>query len=383
MFQLKDASAVAREPDVAAAIDAVDRYLATASGPARFRIARDSADAAPEIAGCRGLAQVGVAGALVPEALGGSGFAPGVAALIAERLGWSLAREPFVENIVLPAALAQGLHADALLRSVAGGEILCVAWQEGAFAAPAGARIDASVAAEGGGLRLKGAKRFVMGARASTRMLVLAKMEGAPVIVEADAAAPGVQRRDKRLADGTCWSDVDFDVALSEAAVLARGEPALAALSGALSLANLALAGMLHGLQSRILAMTLEYLGTRVQFDKPIGAFQALQHRAVDLYAHAQITRYLIGEAVDAAQPQLPARALETYASRAKARAADAALRIAKEGIQMHGGIGFSDEYDLGLYVKRILVLSAWLGNADWHRRRLAAIDPLAEGGMA
>ena len=103
----------------------------------------------------------------------------------------------------------------------------------------------------------------------------------------------------------------------------------------------------------------------------------------MDLYTHAQIARFLIGEAVDAAVAQAPAHDLEVYASRAKARAADVALRIAKEGIQMHGGIGFSDEYDLGLYVKRILVMSAWLGGADWHRRHLAAIDPLAEGGMA
>jgi len=383
VFQLKDASAVAREPDVAAAIDAVDRYLAAESGPARFRTARDSAGADAELEGCRGLAQVGVAGALVPESLGGSGFAPGVAALIAERLGWALAREPFVENIVLPTALALALRSDRLLQSVASGGIHCVAWQEGAFAAPADAPIDTTIAGVGGALRLRGVKRFVMGARSSTRMLVLARRDGVPAIVDVDAAQAGVQRRDKRLADGTCWSDVEFDVALTEASVLARGDEALAALAGALSLANLALAGMLHGLQSRILAMTLEYLRTRVQFDKPIGAFQALQHRAADLYTHSQIARYLIGEAVDAAQPQQAARALETYASRAKARAADSALRIAKEGIQMHGGIGFSDEYDLGLYVKRILVLSAWLGNADWHRRRLAAIDPLAEGGLA
>ncbi len=383
MFQLKDASAIAREPDVAAAIDAVDRYLAAESGPARFRAARDVAGAEAELDGCRGLAQVGVAGALVPESLGGSGFAPGVAALIAERLGWALAREPFVENIVLPAGLALTLRSDRLLQAVAGGEIHCVAWQEGAFAAPSEARIDTAVTGAGGALRLQGAKRFVMGARACSRLLVLARRDGVPAIVDVDAAQTGVQRRDKRLADGTCWSEVEFDVALTEAAVVARGDEAFAALSSALSLANLALAGMLHGLQSRILEMTLEYLRTRVQFDKPIGAFQALQHRAADLYTHAQISRYLIGEAVDAAQPQQPARALEIYASRAKARAADSALRIAKEGIQMHGGIGFSDEYDLGLYVKRILVLSAWLGNADWHRRRLAVIDPLAEGGLA
>ena len=383
MFSLKDASATAREPEVAAAIDAVERYLLAASGAERFRRARGSADAAADVAAYRGLAEVGVASATVPEDLGGSGLAPGVVALIAERMGWSLAREPYVENVVLPLALLLELRAHPLVQAISKGEIACVAWQEGAFDSPARGPTGTQLWKEGAGLRLRGQKRFVLGARASMRMLVLATIDGEPAIACVPASTPGVTRRDKLLADGTCWSDVSFDAALSEADILARGAVCVDALQRALALANLALAGMLYGLASRVLGLTLDYLGTREQFGRPIGAFQALQHRAVDLYTHAQIARFLIGEAVDAAVAQAPAHDLEVYASRAKARAADVALRIAKEGIQMHGGIGFSDEYDLGLYVKRILVMSAWLGGADWHRRHLAAIDPLAEGGMA
>jgi len=344
LFSLKDASATAGEPEVAAAIDAVERYLLAASGPERFRRARGSADAAADAAAYRGLADVGVAGALVPENLGGSGLAPGVAALIAERMGWSLAREPYVENIVLPLALLLALprepRAAPLVQALGKGDIACVAWQEGAFALPAPGGIRAQLSKEGAGLRLRGEKRFVMGARASTRLLVLATIGGEPAIASVPASAPGVARRDKLLADGTCWSDLAFDAAIGEADVLARGAGCIAALERALSLANLALAGMLYGLASRILALTLDYLGTRVQFDRPIGSFQALQHRAADLYTHAQIARFLIGEAVDAAGPDAEAQSLAAYASRAKARAADAALRIAKEGIQMHGGIG-------------------------------------------
>jgi len=208
-------------------------------------------------------------------------------------------------------------------------------------------------------------------------MLVLACNGGIPVLVAVPSSAAGVARKDKLLADGSYWSDIAFDVALPAEAVRAQGEQVAEALAASVSLANLALAGMLHGLHSRILALTLDYLGTRVQFGQPIGSFQALQHRAADLYIHAQITRFLLGEAADALRAGVPDQILEVYASRAKARAADAALRIAKEGIQMHGAIGFSDEYDLGLFVKRILVLSAWLGDANWHRRHLAALDPM------
>ena len=377
MYSLKEASATAREPDIAATIDAVDRYLLAASGPARFRQARNSADAAVDVAAYGGLAVLGLAQAVVPEAQGGSGLPPGVVALVAERLGHALAREPYAENIVLPVALLMALPAApgvaALLDAAGKGEILCVAWQERAFDLPTADAIATTLTCEGAGLRLKGTKCFVMGARASTRLVVLATLEGKPTLVCVPSSK--AQRHDKALADGTCWSELEFDALLADSDILARGPDCLPALTRALDLANLCIAGLLHGLQSRILELTLEYLNTRVQFDKPLGAFQALQHRAVELYNHAQITRFLLGEAIDATTAEVPAETLAAYASRAKARASDAALRIAKEGIQMHGGIGFSDEYDLGLYVKRILVLSAWLGGAEWHRRRYAALE--------
>jgi alkylation response protein AidB-like acyl-CoA dehydrogenase len=370
LFSLRQASSVAREPEIAAAIEAVDRYLLSASGPQRFR-----AQVKDDAAAYRGLASLGLTTMLAPESSGGSGFAPGVAALIGERLGWSLAREPFVENVVFPSTLLQRLGAPATGEE----EIACVAWQEGAFAIPEAGSINTTATLEGAGLRLRGMKRFVMGASASTRLLVLASIDGEPGFISVPSSI--AQLKDKRLADGSTWSEIEFDTAIEPSAVLVRGGEALRALSYALDLTNLAIAGVLHGLQSRILTMTLEYLGTREQFGKRLGSFQALQHRAVDLYAHSQIARFLLGEAIDAAGQSVPAPTLAAYASRAKARTADSAARIAKEGVQMHGAIGFSDEYDLGLYVKRVLVLSAWLGGAAWHRRRYAALGmPGIEG---
>lgn len=385
MFALKDASAVAREPDVAAVVEATDRFLASASGPARFRAARGDPDPAIDVIACRGLATIGLTGALIPERLGGSAFAPGVAALIAERLGYALAREPFVENVVLPSALLLALEespcASTLLGGIATGEaIACVAFQEGALALPSPALPQATIDREGDGLRLRGRKRFVCGARASTHMLVLAAIEGEVALVCVQSGAAGVARQDKRLADGTFWSDVEFDTVVAESALVARGEKCIAALGRALDAANLAVSGELYGLQARILEMTLEYLKTREQFGQPLGAFQSLQHRAVNLYTRAQIGRFLLGEAIDASGSSAAAQTLAGYASRCKARTADSGLEIAREGIQLHGAIGFSDEHDLGLYVKRILVRSAWLGGADFHRRRCEALEPaLAE----
>jgi alkylation response protein AidB-like acyl-CoA dehydrogenase len=378
MFALKEGSALAREPELAAAVDSLDRYLQAKAGAPAFRQARGSGGAG-DPARYRGLAELGLAAAFLDESCGGSGLPEGAAPIFAERLGWWLAREPFVENVVLPGALAKRIGDQSTTAAIAAGQRVCVAWQEAAFDRPGRASVATRIARERDGWRLKGRKRFVMGAAESDCMLVLASDAGSPVLVAVPSSMPGVTREDKLLADGSHWSDIAFDLALPADAVRAQGDAVTEALAASVALANLALAGVLHGLQSRILAMTLDYLGTRVQLGQPIGSFQALQHRAADLYTHAQITRFVLGEAADALRVGANDHTLEIYASRAKARAADAALRIAKEGIQMHGAIGFSDEYDLGLYVKRVLVLSAWLGDASWHRREVAALEPMPE----
>jgi adenosine deaminase len=121
--------------------------------------------------------------------------------------------------------------------------------------------------------------------------------------------------------------------------------------------------------------MTLEYLRTRVQFGKPIGSFQALQHRAVDLYIHKEIAAAVLEEALDRLDRDPEPAARGAIASRVKARCADAAAKITRETIQMHGAIGFTDEFDAGLYLKRALTLAAWLGSATAHRRRYARLN--------
>jgi alkylation response protein AidB-like acyl-CoA dehydrogenase len=133
----------------------------------------------------------------------------------------------------------------------------------------------------------------------------------------------------------------------------------------------------------RALEMSLDYLRTREQFGRPIGAFQALQHRAVDLYIHRDLALAVLDEALSGLDRGPAAAARAAMASRVKARCADAATRITREAIQFHGAIGFTDEFDVGLYLKRALVLTAWLGGGSWHRRRYARLTAgaKAEGG--
>jgi len=111
-----------------------------------------------------------------------------------------------------------------------------------------------------------------------------------------------------------------------------------------------------------------------VQFGKPIGSFQALQHRAVDLHIHREVANAVLEESLATLDLRPAAAARAAAASRVKARCADAALKITREAIQLHGGIGFTDDYDAGLYLKRAMTLAAWLGGATWHRRRYAQL---------
>src|SRR6185369_4886865 len=146
--------------------------------------------------------------------------------------------------------------------------------------------------------------------------------------------------------------------------------------------ALLAASAELVGLMRGALDMTLAYLRTRVQFGKPIGSFQALQHRAVDLYVQQELSAAAVAEVAAQfdAEHGMSAVQRAAGASRVKARCSDAALLITREAIQMHGAMGFTDECDIGLYLKRALVLSGWLGNSREHRARYLATTGIGAG---
>jgi alkylation response protein AidB-like acyl-CoA dehydrogenase len=151
---------------------------------------------------------------------------------------------------------------------------------------------------------------------------------------------------------------------------------AQSALDHAVSEATVMAAAELLGVMNRALEMTLDYLRTRVQFGRSIGSFQALQHRAVDLYVQEQLASVALADALDAVDERPDEPSTAAAVSRAKARCGDAASLITRQAIQMHGAIGFTEDSDVGLYVKRTLALSAWLGNSAYHRRRFARSAP-------
>jgi alkylation response protein AidB-like acyl-CoA dehydrogenase len=327
----------------------------------------------------RQMAELGWVGISIPESYGGMGLGLTETAIVAEGLGRALAPEPYTACAVLAAGVLAAsdnpkLKAETLPRIASGESIAALAWQEQAGTV-ATSHIAMAATPFEGGYRLNGTKRYVAGAAGADAYVVAARADSGLVLGYVDAGAVGVSTELEALADGRHFGTVTFDDTLvTRERVVGTGAAAEAALSRALDRAGAIASAELYGVMSRALEMSVDYMKTRVQFGKPIGSFQALQHRAVDLYIQQQLSSATLEDALREldADPEPGARA--AIASRLKARCSDAALRITREAIQIHGAIGFTDEYDAGLYLKRALVLAAWLGNATQHRRRYAAL---------
>ena len=324
-------------------------------------------------------AELGWTGMLVPEQYGGSGLGISDFAIIAEELGGQLVPEPLVSAAAFAASLIarsgnEELKADLLPKLVSGTLIPAVAWQEDARNLDVEpTRTRARVTGET--IVLSGEKDHIRPGADCDGFIVSAAAEGSCALYWVPAATDGMEVSRRLLADGTSLCRLVLDnVSIPASMTLATPGDALAQLRRALDETLLLVCAELNGLSRAALDMTIEYLRTRVQFDKPLGSFQALQHRAVDLFIQQEIAAAVAEETLAAVADQTDERTRSTEASRAKARCSDAALLITKEAIQLHGAIGFTDEHDIGMYLNRALVLSAWLGNGAMHRKRFAAL---------
>jgi alkylation response protein AidB-like acyl-CoA dehydrogenase len=314
----------------------------------------------------------------VSEELGGAGLGPRADAIVARRLGYSAFPEPFVAAAVLAPALlaAAGDGAgETLAEAIAGERVCAVAWQglEGGLDSAA-----VEVQAKGG--RLRGRARFVGTADADTYLVAAREADGLSVhLVPADSG--GLRTTVEHRADGA--ADVRLEIDGHAFTRLLAPRAGAAALDAALDSARLTLAAELTGLAERVLELTLDYLRDRKQFGKPIGAQQALQHRAVDLWIQTQLAGAALEAAIDLHEDAPDSARLAAAISGAKARAATVARRVCNESLQLHGAIGFTDEYELGIHFNRALALAPWLGTAAEHRRRFAELTPIASGSAA
>ena len=327
------------------------------------------------------IAALGWLGVLVPEDDGGLGAGCGDMAQLVYAWGRACAPEPLVASGVLAARTL--VHADGPARArlleglVSGALVPALAAHAGDTLAHTSSQMHATPA--GPGHRLSGLARYVVPADADGFIVAAGNASGNQLFWVA-ADAKGLAIHHERRADGSAAARLTLDaVAVESADLVASAQTADAALARATDEALVLTAVEMAGMMRAMLDLTLEYLRTRVQFDKPIGSFQALQHRTVDLYVAEQLARDVAQAACTALDAGVEANERALIASRAKARACASLDRIAREAVQLHGAIGYTDEYALGAYVNRTLVMASWLGNANAHRRRYAHLAPPLE----
>jgi alkylation response protein AidB-like acyl-CoA dehydrogenase len=292
---------------------------------------------------------LGWVGLRLPEDAGGIGLGMSEACALYEELGRALVPEPLVAGALSAQLLAAAGEAEWLPALLAGEKLVLTAWQE------APDTLDAP--GTSGGARLF----LPMAAGADAFLLPVRQGGGLALhLLEAGAAAPDIARTQDGGHYGT----------LRPSPGQMLGGDAAGALTQALDEAVLGTAAYLLGLMERAFAMTLDYLRARHQFGRPLGSFQALQHRAADLKIQLALTRASVEDAAARLDEGAAGAARQVVVSRAKARAAEAALRVTREAVQMHGAIGYTDEYDVGLYLRKAMVLANQFGSAAFHRAR-------------
>jgi len=327
-------------------------------------------------------AELGFTGILVDEADGGLGMGHVEAGIVLEEIGRNLTPSPFLTSSVMAATALGGGSADLKGRYLPGllsGEsVFAVAIDEGAKHRPE--RIKTRAERAGNGFRLTGAKSFVVHGGSANMLVVAARTSGADddadgitlFAVPKDAA--GLSQDAVRLVDSSIATHLSLnDVELDGDAVIGEVDGGRALLNRVLAAGRIGAAAESVGVARGSFEMTTTYLKQRKQFGQLIGEFQALQHRAAHLYSELEIAR----AAVIKAQQLLDGGSdkAELMVSVAKAKAGKVASLAVKEGVQMHGGIGMTDEYDIGLYMKRDRALAEFMGDMYYHAERVAQLS--------
>ena len=348
-----------------------------------FRVLRDSSASLcydPDV--WKQMVELGWTGSLIPETYGGSGLGYFTFGLILEQLGRELTASPlfassFVGATAIMAAGDEAARQAYLPAIVKGDSILSLAIDEGPHHAPFQVALKAERTNRG--YRLNGVKTFVFDGMAATEYVVVARTAGAPgerdgiSMFVVPASSDGLARKAMRTIDSRGYAQLTLsDVIVGEEALLGRQDQSADALEQILQCAAAGIAVEMMGTASRAFDMTLDYLKTREQFGRVIGSFQALGHRAAALFSAQELSRSCVEAALQAIDDRSPEQA--ELCALAKAKMGDFLFDMSNQLIQIHGGIGMTDEFDAGLYLKRARVLEPAFGNRAFHRQRYATL---------
>jgi acyl-CoA dehydrogenase len=324
------------------------------------------------------MAGLGWAGILFPEELGGAGLGMAELATVLEALGRRLAPEPFLSTVLLAGQALRLGGSESQKKSwlpglITGEKILALAYQE------RGSRYDLACVEtraepDGDGFLLSGEKIQVLDAQVADAIMVSASSSGGISLFLLPKGAPGMAIARLRRVDGRGAANLRLDrVPAARSDLVGSIGEGGGLLERVVDLATVGLCAEMLGAMSEAFDQALAHLKTRVQFDVPIGSFQALKHRAADMFIEVELCRSAVMAAARAVDEGSEDAA--KLISLAKARCSDAFILITNEAVQMFGGVGMTDEYDIGFYMKRARAAEMTFGDAAWHRDRWARLS--------
>ena len=326
--------------------------------------------------------EMGFTGLLVPEEFGGSGLGCVEAGIVAEEIGHTLLPSPFLASSVLTASAltrsgSKAQKAEHLPKIADGSAIGSLAIDEGGKHRPHTITLKAT--RSGNGFRLKGAKAFVVDGHVADILVVAARTAGGDADAKGitlflvDPKAKGVEIERTIMVDSHNAARITFnDTEVTADSVLGEVDQGSAVLDGVLNVGRAVVASEMLGAGDEVFSRTAQYLKERKQFGKLIGEFQALQHRISHLYVDLEITRAAVLKALQTLDEDFDNAA--PIVSVAKARAGTTGTLAVQEGLQMHGGIGMTDQFDIGLFMKRMRVCQELFGDSNFHADRLAEL---------
>ena len=352
----------------------VSDFRKTRSSVERFRKLRDEDDTGWSRELWAEMGELGWLSVCFPEEAGGLGQSFLEAALILEELGKNLVPEPFLASVILGGyALSmagdEAQHERFLGPALEGEASLALAWAEGNSRFDP-TRVACEAKPDGDNFKLSGAKRFVLNGHAADTFVVSANTPDGLALFAVPGDAGGLTRTPLQMFDGHRGAHLQLEGVAVGADQRLAAKPATEVLARTLDYGAAASVAEGLGVAATMLDMTREYLNTREQFGVKIGVFQALQHRCVDMFIEVELLRSLSIEAMIRADEDADDGERQAAISAAKVQLGKGGQFVSRQAVQLHGGIGVTDEADIGLYFKRMQTLSAICGDAMFHTRR-------------
>ena len=357
--------------------DQTQRFAREKTPTSHFRSVRDSEN--PE---CfdreiwKQMADQGLSGILIPEEFGGSNFGLSGIGVVLQELGRTLTPSPLFATGVIGASFLTKIGTDSqkqkYLPELSNGNLTtCFAFEEGPRHKP----IISEVTAEKKGKNyiINGKKSFVVDGGFADLIIIAAKTSKGPSLFLADKNSKGIDINIAKMVDSRNSANITFsDLEVSPENILGEIDQAQDTIEEVLDISRAALAAEMLGGALEAFEITINYLKEREQFGVKIGSFQALQHRAANMFTELELCKSCVLESLSCFDEK--SNDIPRIVSLAKAKIGETFHLISNEGVQMHGGVGVTDEYDIGLYLKRARVAEQIFGNSEFHRNRYAEL---------